>query len=238
MIRRNRIRVTAAALAAACAAVALVPASSSAHSAKLITRRWATDSSQWHVSVYFDGSVPGGRIRSRIRDGARVWNGQNRQVVFSVPTRRGIDGAGPKKCQQAASNKTTGVMYWRTIDGKGTKDGDVLGVTRTCYYTGGTYKGRLFSFTQVYDSKQPNWYRKTGNVPNDKYDLWSVTTHEFGHAIGWTGKHYGRDNNSSICASNNKGRETMCPLTYLGQSRQRTLGRHDKHTFKRVYAAR
>jgi hypothetical protein len=78
-------------------------------------------------------------------------------------------------------------------------------------------------------------------VPDGRIDLWSVASHEFGHAAGWTGRHYGKDEDperSSICNSGNVNRQTMCSIIYTGSESVRTLGRHDRHTFRRVYAAR
>lgn len=209
-----------------------------AHSAKRFKARYSTDPDFYRVQTYFDNSVPGGKTRSRIANGARVWTDQKRQVIFSV-NRKGIKGKGSKVCETTSAGRPKAVIYWKTIDGLGTADRDTLGRTSTCRYQkkGHPLNGRIGSVIQTYDSKQ-NWYRGTGNVPVDRYDMWSVAVHEWGHAVGWTPDHYGADEDTELCSSENLARETMCALTYPGQSRTRDLGEHDKHTFKRVYGPR
>lgn len=43
--------------------------------------------------------------------------------------------------------------------------------------------------TITFDAAE-DWYARTGNAPDDQPDLWSVATHEFGHAMG--AKHFKR----------------------------------------------
>jgi hypothetical protein len=236
-MRAPRTFRAAVAAASALATLALAAGPADAHSAKLFNLRYPTDPNYWNVTVNFDGSVPGGKTRSRVQDGAKQWTRLGRQLVFNVH-RKGINGKGIHHCQSTSAGYSRGVVYWKSIDGHPASGGDILGLTYQCYWTSGTYKGKMAGFTMEFDSKQGQWYRGTGNVPSGSIDLWSVASHEFGHASGWNRNHYKTDNNASICASSNKGMETMCPYAYPGQSRQRTLGRHDKHTFKRVYAPR
>ncbi len=71
-----------------------------------------------------------------------------------------------------------------------------------------------------------------------KQDLQSVMTHEFGHATGW-GAHYDGPNHiprgTARCGRTDSNRETMCASNTSGVPWGRTLGPHDKHTFRRAY---
>lgn len=128
-------------------------------------------------------------------------------------------------CQQQnpfdACAHSSNVLYWQNLSGP-------LGVTSTC--VSGT---RLVRFTIVIDSAPAagSWYTGTGDAPSDRYDLWSVASHEFGHATGW-GPHFAED--SPECP-NDSTRHTMCGGIYIGTERQRTLTTHDIHTYDGRY---
>lgn len=200
------------------------PELAGAHRASVYQRTYHPQS--FTTQVYFDPSVPGGRVRSRILNGAGRWTRLGRQMVF-VGHRRAKTFESP--CPQAGQPQR-GVVRWKSIDGPG----GVAGRNLNCIYFDGPYKGRIGGFVQRYDSEE-NWYTRTGRVPSNAADLWSLASHEFGHATGRAG-HYPRS--SPLCAPDFLGRETMCPGVVRGQARQRTLGIHDKHTFKRVYGVR
>ena len=236
---RNRSFAVRAAIALALMSTAGLGGAEAAlgHSAAFFTHSYSTDPAFYTVDVFFDRRVPGGASRSRIADGSRAWTRQKRQLIYRLH-RKGVEGPGTKVCP-LNTDTPKGHVYWKTIDGAGKPGRDRLGYNISCRYTSGPNQGRLGGFNQVYDSKQPNWYRSTGRVPADRIDLWSVAAHEFGHSAGWRSNHYGkRDSSLAICAPGSAGRETMCSLTYEGQGRTRTLGRHDVHTFRRVYAVR
>lgn len=235
--RRDKTKL-AIAVSFACIAVGGVAAETAhAHAAGFFSRRYSTDPPFYTVEVFFDRRVPGGATRARIADGSRAWTRQRRQVIYRLH-REGVEGPGSKVCP-LNTDTPRGHVYWKTIDGAGSPQRDRLGYNISCRYSDGPNFNRLGGFNQVYDSRQPNWYRGTGRVPRDRIDLWSVAVHEFGHATGWRTNHYSKqDFNLDICNAGNAGRETMCSLTYEGQGRTRTLGRHDTHTFRRVYAQR
>lgn len=120
----------------------------------------------------------------------------------------------------------TGAIHFRDLNVYGTS---VLGRTDVCK-VGAT----LHRFALSIDSSGRTWYVGTGDAPGNQYDMWSVASHEFGHATGWV---YHLDYvtpGTSLCA-NNSGQHTMCGIYYVGTERQRTLGTHDIDTFDSIY---
>jgi hypothetical protein len=80
-----------------------------------------------------------------------------------------------------------------------------------------------------FDTSKP-WYTGVGDAPATKYDLWSVSTHEFGHVTGF-GMNEAPDHfTGTICPE-----QTMCGAASFGSENQRTLDTHDIHTFQGAY---
>ena len=87
-----------------------------------------------------------------------------------------------------------------------------------------TCGGALCKFDLNVDDAEP-WYTGTGNPSPTQRDLWSVLTHEFGHATG-----LGETNLSCSGSS----RPTMC-LAPLGTTYIRILEADDKNGLNANY---
>lgn len=201
------------------------------------------------VPVYFDSGFPGGRYRKRVRDGARQWTNLGRRMYFKVHRSPSIksDADSPGNSIEAGfcptpvrDGRRVGMMHWSPIDGRG----GVEGQTGWCWKGGDVGSKALKSF-RVYFDRAEAWYAGTGDssVRNrsgrveNRLDLWSVATHELGHATGW----YDHWNGSKAFCSYSSppgSYRTMCPFTNPGYERQRTLTGADKHVFRSQYAAR
>jgi hypothetical protein len=78
-------------------------------------------------------------------------------------------------------------------------------------------------------NSQVNWYTGTGVPPPNKYDVFSVLVHEFGHATGWGPNHLQGGGTCPV--------HVMCPTLGNGVTR-RVLQSHDSHTFDNAYPGR
>lgn len=203
------------------------------------------DASDDDVLWAFDNGFPSGPFRQAVRDGAGTWNSLSRRFQFAydsrdLSTERQFDGEKHYCSEQrqpvARNGRSLGLVFWEALPSSG--DRDVLARAGVCFKRQGSGY-RLLAFRMAYDRTQPNWYRgESGSVPSESIDARSVATHEFGHSTGFL-RHYDGKNSiptgSDQCASGDQNRQTMCSLTYRGQARQRTLGRHDRHTFEGAY---
>lgn len=201
------------------------------------------------VNFYFHKSVPPGQRRGRIVDGARRWNRFHRRLFFRAHrkpvfeeaigrqgncNRREVRSAPPG--QEPASR-----VYWTRIDGASmpTGAGKTLALNYTCQEAKKQNGFRRAIFFQMYfDEAEPWYYRsRTGNAPSGRPDLLSVAAHEMGHATGWRFHYDDRqvDGPTSPVCREDGGKQTMCSTNTAGTERQRSLGAHDKHTFRSAY---
>lgn len=190
----------------------------------------------------FDSDFPGGKFRYRVNSGARQWVRADGRALFRgyLSRQEDIDSNKTPRsnlCPGPTRNgRNTGVVHWIRLDGTPTKNNS-LGATRRCYYVDGQGKpiGELASFHMWFDSAEP-WYNGTGNAPAARKDLWSVATHEFGHATGFGyGKRRQHFSRAMPFCDNVKSQETMCPNYFPGSERQRTIGWRDRHAFRTAY---
>jgi len=118
-------------------------------------------------------------------------------------------------------------VHWGPIDGSG----DGLAVTFKCVKGGD--ESHLYSFQIKFDSDEAGfWYSDTGTPGGSESDFWSVATHEFGHATGWS-PHFVEG--SSLCPDG-EDQQVMCP-ELDGGATERRLDTHDKDTFSDAYPA-
>ncbi len=115
-------------------------------------------------------------------------------------------------------------VYWRNLDYISTS---ALGYTPHCE-SSVSLDDTVIGFSMSIDTRA--WYVGTGTPASTQYDLYSIVTHEAGHATGWNG-HF--DNSEAICATSLPA--TMCAYYQLGNIRWRTLSTHDVHTFVGAY---
>jgi hypothetical protein len=221
--------------AAACSVVLVGATPAGAHSAGVhYPVHWGVGQS---VPTLYAPSYPGGEFRSRVGSAISQWN-----------TRAGTNEPKFWQAGNAASEvsitlcnpdfSTPNQIHYKDLDSYG---GGVLGITYSCWRTSDR---RMISFQLTIDNDR-DWYTGTGDandgflqacVPSCQHDLWSVLSHEFGHATGFIG---GPDNghigeSDSACPESDS-RSTMCPSVAPGTERQRTLELHDYHTFQAAY---
>src|SRR5690349_5141973 len=128
------------------------------------------------VQYGLNTGFPTGAWRSRVYDGKEQWNNATNSGEPTVLWTLADDvnhGTAGNPCGISGFN--TGAGFWNNLDYLSTS---TLGATRLC--TTGTV---IYNFTIEFDSTRSNWYNGTGDNPDSGSDFWSVTTHEFGHAL-------------------------------------------------------
>lgn len=209
---------------------------------------WYYPSGTDNIPLYFDDDFPTGRARDRVADGAQQWNDLGRRFYFRVSKTPSVSSSADTapngleaRCPTPQRDgRRVGLAHWGAIDGRG----DTIAQVGLCWRnrTGGRH---MESFRMYFDRTE-QWYagrgdsrvrnRRTGAVEN-RHDVWSVATHELGHATGWLG--HWRASGSFCSYSEHPGRmRTMCPFVAPGFERARTLAAADKHVFNSRYSAR
>lgn len=118
----------------------------------------------------------------------------------------------------SSDNSSNNDITTGTIDG----GGNVLATT-TIYYNGGIINRATIKF----DSGE-NWYLGTGVPGGSQIDGRSVSSHEFGHALGLAHTQSGN-------CPNNSGRSTMCSSYPTGSSYMRSLEADDANGVSSLY---
>jgi hypothetical protein len=122
-------------------------------------------------------------------------------------------------------------VHWGPIDGSG----NTLATTWICNKSSNA--SHLYSFQIKFDSDEGGrWYSDTGTPGSSESDFWSVASHEFGHATGWT-SHFGELTTLCPQSGDLSGRHTMCAKILNGNTAQRSLNTHDRDTFVDAYPA-
>lgn len=200
-------------------AVNLVAEQVSAHPGDaFFEQKWTPDS---NVRYKMDNNVPGD-WRPAIHDGIARWSDRaDGRAPNFIP-----DGEAAMSEPYSPCAGPNGV-FARNMGQDGFPG--FAGLTLRCGTTGSSL---LQGFTMIYNN-QFSWYLGDGTVPNDRWDMRSIATHEAGHIPGFKG-HF---EDSDICHLDNGNDQTMCegdPYA-KGRSYLRTLEEHDIHTLNNQY---
>lgn len=200
------------------------------------------------VDWRFVDNVPTNGQRAAIDRGADDWN-QEGGITHTASMKFNYESTQPDYGQLATNGgfctaETTDEQSeyqrdkigWMSFGDDSSTSGEPLADAPTCLLKSsadGTL--RLFAF-KIRINKDFTFYRGTDSVPDDKYDLWAVAAHEFGHATGFLDRNDGHWPESwDVCPGDDDPitayRHTMCPSTIRGNKAQRNLAEHDLHTF-------
>lgn len=166
---------------------------------------WATRALSWY---YDDRGNPGGlgAVSEIMAAGAAAWSGQgNWSFVYQGTTTAGVGG-----CANSPDGQNT--VGWGELSGA------TLAVTCT-WSRRGASGPEFVEFDMKFD---PAWEWTAG--ANPVYDLQSVATHEFGHALGL-------DHATGNCPG-----AVMCP-TYIQGSFVHALTEDDRAGLRALYGA-
>jgi len=247
------------AIAGAAAAVA-APAPAPAHNPQNI---YGPEGSRWPAGTVrlffeFDRTVPKGRWRTRIAQGATEWNRYNRRVFFE-PGDPDVSRQADPTFNCPTRRPAPSIVFRAGFPSRyGTR---VIGLNYLCR----SDTGVPLYFRQYYNADFQFWTdpNSNGKIPRGATDLRSLAAHEMGHATGW-GPHLdddGPDAGSakdyrSYCRSWNQqtvaddqydpqptdtpmtAKQTMCYAIANSQVGQRKLGAHDRGTFRAAYGPR
>jgi hypothetical protein len=160
----------------------------------------------YYVRFNYQASVPAGAFRDRISNGRSLWNAVNRELYFA----------------QSATNTRVFIAHEQI----GWPNENLLAMTVMNYMPPWQNENGTITFTTNVLTGQGwevvNWY--TGSalpVPADKYDLYTVAGHEFGHVVS---------------LFHGTAPDIMRPTISKGQA-FRSLSAHDKDGIKFYYAA-
>ena len=180
------------------------------------------------VGWHFVDSVPVG-ARDVIKKGSWQWN-----QVSGTPMTFDFESGQSDFTSLGFSSCDPNTQYWYQNNRVGwTTPADHPGDTAMCTFADDITK--YFNWKMKFDPGE-NWYKEEGNPSFNQDDLWTVATHEFGHASGFLG-HFAES--ADACRGDQHPdfhlRHSMCPTYYEGTTIQRSLEEHDRHTFRSAY---
>jgi len=215
---RARRNLTAAVISAAL--VLLFPSVALAHHLPL----WGPLFADTTVVIQVTDGFPGGEHLARIDSARNEWNAVGTTRPLTRQAAR-IANFNPSTTCPATAGVVT--FHWRETGALGQPN--ALGVTWHCTIGADRHSGNIAIDTDR------DWYTGTGDandgflqqcIPSCQSDLWSVLSHELGHAMAFD--HFGEDD--PVCP-NSDIRHTMCPSIYGGTERQRSFEIHEEETF-------
>jgi hypothetical protein len=104
----------------------------------------------------------------------------------------------------------------------------ILPGTALAVTTGCLLNGTILNEQIIVDTDRP-WHVLNSAPASNQYDLESVETHEFGHAMGF-------QHMTDSCSGSSS--YTMCPFVPIGTAYRRTPTEHDIHTMWGAYQGR
>ena len=186
---------------------------------------------------FVDNFPIGDNSRARTRDGASQWSSRGTSLTFNFQWNEpDYDALDWGVCSDHYQRDKVG---WGDFGDAGYSLSEPLAVVSTCVFS--SDRTVLWSFKMKVNNDAP-WYTGTGDVPNNRSDMWSVMSHEFGHAGG---RIKGGDGSGhfeewwDVCPDPGSGngwdRHTMCPSVFEGTNMMRSLEQHDVDTFQGAY---
>lgn len=176
---------------------------------------------QWR---FVDNFPPGDGGRSRTQDGSEAWNGRTTldfDYSSGSPDYSALEwDAG---CSEFSYQENK--VGWGGFPGTGFSDGESLAEVKVCVASADLTA--LFNF-RIKANEDAPWYKGTATPGASQADLWSVMSHEFGHAGGRLkgGDGEGHFPVSSSYCEGGADRHTISKATPLGTLGSRYLEQH------------
>lgn len=213
-------------LTVAAVAIAVAPTAAEAHTASTYyPARWPAGT---HVTFGYDVSYPTGAYRDRVYDGKTSWNNvagaSEPKIDWALQDGKAY-GSFSSPCSMTVPVNGVAV-FWGDLDTWGTA---ATGLVKRC--TSGT---TITKASLTLDSTGPPWYTGTGDSLPGTVDLQSVTVHEWGHVLGFSGHWTAGEATTCPSPAETVIRHVMCPSLVSG-SEIRTLKAHDRDTFLAAY---
>ncbi|HEX8581421.1 MAG TPA: hypothetical protein VF640_03795 [Acidimicrobiales bacterium] len=219
MTRRTARALAAGIAAAASIAVPARPAEAHADLIWYFPRWWSQD----EVTFTFTAAVPTA-ARPRIDDGKQSWPTSTERPAVRFAS------SGSRWGMSCGGTDGRNGIHWTDLPT------GAVGRTNVCP-PGST----TLTDVEVGFEKYAPWHMGTSAPPYDEYDLWSVATHEFGHALGgWVGPsdenhHFLEDDTQGACPGGTAN-STMCQTASSpGAWWKRDVESHDVHTMTNRY---
>lgn len=165
---------------------------------------WKWNVSELHYTVYTSTLAGTGLLETEtiasLQEGFIAWSVANPKAPTSVQHVTS-SAALPDLETMSGANE----ILWKPLDDPGT-----IAVTTTWYYTRGANKGLAAEFDMAFNTN----FAWSNSGEADKMDVWNITTHEAGHALGL-------DHSSSSTEL------TMYPYAAEGEIKKRDLASGD-----------
>jgi len=172
--------------------------------------------------------------RGRVKDAAAAWN---RTGAMRFVFERGPDYAAlGSRCGSYQEDRIGWASFGgdRNTNQAGGKE--PLATITPCLTND---KQGLFAFILKINRDYPWYMGRARPVPSKKIDLWSVVTHELGHATGFLAggptRNVGHWSDLWNTCPMNSARNSMCETVVKGSHWARHPGKHDRHTISNTY---
>lgn len=230
----NSYRLTYVTAIAGCAVI-LSAVSASADHTQFFSRAWANDVV---IRYTIDPDMPSTAWLSRIGDAVGEWNAaeQDQEPVFLYVGQLDV----PSITQVCSVTVNLGIRR-EQLDDLPQGGTSVGGQTRACVNAGTSRIVRSIVALDVGAGSATSYYTGTApdisdNGTSNELDLWSITSHEIGHSLGWV-PHWDEgvaNPVNSICPDSNV-RRTMCAGVLRERVAQRTIGASEEAELQAEY---